>query len=84
MTNQSSVSTSSSSVPVVSAVSLTLGVGGRVDECPEEELEEGDDPPEEVSDGVETPGLALENSSIRCNVHHDHRLLSLVVDFYKL
>ena len=83
MTNQSSVSTSSSSVPVVSAVSLSLGVGGRVDECPEEELEEGDDPPEEVSDGVETPRLALENSSIRCDVHHDHRL-SLVVDFYKL
>ena len=61
---------SSSGVTVVSAVSFALLVRVGVYQGPEEELEEGDDPPEEVGDGVETPGLGLEHPAVGGDVHH--------------
>ena len=64
-------STSPSSRPVVSAVALSLLIRAGVYQGHEEVLEEGDAAPEEISDGAESPGLSLENSSIRCYVHHD-------------
>ena len=61
--------------PVVRGVSLPLLVRVRADEGGEEQLQEGDRPPEEVRDGAQAPGLGLEHPPVRGNVHH--RSLSL-------
>ena len=55
---------------VVRGVSLPLLVRVRADEGGEEQLQEGDRPPEEVCDGAQAPGLGLENPPVRGNVHH--------------
>ena len=55
---------------VVRGVSLPLFVRVRADEGGEEQLQEGDRPPEEVRDGTQAPGLGLENPPIRGNVNH--------------
>ena len=70
-------SSPASCVPVVRTVALSLAVGVGVYQGLEEELEEGNDAPEEVSDGVETPGLGLEHPPIRGNVHHLYKLQSV-------
>ena len=62
--------TSPPSRPVVSTVSLSLFVGTWVYEGHEEVLDAGNEAPEEVSDGAESPRLGLENSPIWGNVHH--------------
>ena len=59
-----------SSVPVLTAVFVPFRVRVRVYQSSEEKLEEGDDAPEEVSDGVESPGLGLQDLTIRRNVNH--------------
>ena len=51
---------------VVRGVSLPLLVRVRADEGGEEQLQEGDRPPEEVRDGTQ----ALGHPPIRGNVHH--------------
>ena len=43
----------------------------RIDQSSEEKLEEGDDAPEEIRDGVKTKGLGLQDLAIRRNVNHD-------------
>ena len=55
---------------VVRGVSLPLFVRVRADEGGEEQLQEGDRPPEEVRDGTQAPGLGLEHPPIRGNVNH--------------
>ena len=74
-------STSPSSRSVVSTVAFSLFVGAGVYQGHKEVLEEGDAAPEEVSDGAESPRLCLENSSIRCNVHHDGGVTNANVGF---
>ena len=65
---------------VVGGVSLTLLVRVRADEGGEEQLQEGDRPPEEVRDGTQAPGLGLENPPVRGNVNH-RALLSESMDY---
>ena len=55
---------------VVRGVSLPLFVRVRADEGGEEQLQEGDRPPEEVRDGTQAPGLSLEHPPVRGNVNH--------------
>merc|ERR550519_36123 len=74
-------STSPSSRSIVSTIAFSLFVGAGVYQGHEEVLEEGDAAPEEVSDGAESPRLSLENSFIRCNVHHDIGVTNANVGF---
>ena len=60
-----------SSVPILTAVFVAFGVGVRIDQSSEEKLEEGDDAPEEVRDGVQPKGLGLQDLAIRRNINHD-------------
>ena len=64
-------STPPSGVLVFTAVFVALGVGVRIDQSSEEKLEEGNDAPEELRDGVETQGLGLQDLPVRSNVNHD-------------
>ena len=57
-------------VPVLGAVVVSLGVRVGIYQRSEEELEESDDAPEEVCDGVEAPGLGLKDPAVRGNVDH--------------
>ena len=60
-----------SSVPVLTAVFVSFRVGVGVYQSSKEELEEGDDAPEELRDGVEPPRLGLQDLAVRRNVNHD-------------
>ena len=64
-------SPSASSVPILAAVFVAFRVGVRIYQSCEEKLEEGNDAPEELRDGVETEGLVLKDLTIRRNVNHD-------------
>ena len=68
---------------VVRGVSLPLFVRVRADEGGEEQLQEGDRPPEEVRDGTQAPGLSLEHPPVRGNVNH-RALLSESMDYDEL
>ena len=60
----------SSSVPVVGGKLVSFGVSVRIKERSEEELEEGDDAPEEVCYGVKAPGFGLQDPTIGGDVDH--------------
>ena len=62
--------TTSSSVPVVGGKLVSFGVSVRINQRSEEELEEGDNAPEEVCYGVKAPGFGLQDPTIRGDVDH--------------
>ena len=56
--------------PVVCGEPIALLVGVGVDQRAEKEGEEVDDAPEEVTDGVYSPGLGLQHAALVVDVHH--------------
>ena len=60
--------------PVVSGVSIALLVGVGIDQRAEKEGKEVDDAPEDVADGVYSPGLGLQHAALVVDVHHRRRV----------